>query len=200
MKRTAPAALRNREPIAEVLKAWLPEQGLVLEIASGTGEHAVHFAQHFPKLDWQPTDPDPEALTSIAAWRESADLPNLLEPVALDASEPWPDVNPDAILCINMAHISPWQATLGVLDGAADRLAPEGPLIFYGPWFEQGTPTVPSNLDFDAQLRSRNSSWGLRKVEELNAAAAERGLTCVDRRRMPANNIMLLFRQIHNRR
>lgn len=200
MKRSAPAALRNRGPIAEVLKDWLPPEGSVIEMASGTGEHAVYFAEHFPALDWQPTDLDPDALDSIAAWRDAVDLPNLRAPVRLDAAAPWPDLRGDAILCINMAHISPWTATLGLLDAAAAGLPMEGPLIFYGPWLEEGTPTAPSNVAFDGQLRMRSPSWGLRRVEDLDAAAAERGLERIDRRAMPANNLMLLFRRISDRR
>lgn len=200
MKRSAPAALRNRSPIAEVLKDWLPQQGSVIEVASGSGEHAVYFAEYFPALDWQPTDADPDALESIAAWRDSVNLANLRTPVRLDASAPWPDLRGDAILCINMAHISPWAATLGLLDAAAAQLPAGGPLIFYGPWLEEGTPTAPSNVAFDEQLRMRNPSWGLRRVEDLGAAAAERGLARIDRRAMPANNLMLLFRRISDRR
>lgn len=194
MKRSAPAALRNRGPIADGLEEWLPEAGTVLEVASGTGEHAQFFAQRFPSLEWQPSDADPDALDSISAWRHAAQLPNLRPPILLDASAAWPTLGIGAVLCINMVHISPWPATLGLLDGAAASLPAGAPLIFYGPWFEKGVVPAPSNLDFDQQLRARNPAWGIRNVEDLDAAAGERGLERVDRREMPANNIMLLLR------
>lgn len=200
MKRSAPAALRNREPIGKVLQEWLPDSGTVLEIASGTGEHALFFAERFPSLEWQPTDTDPAALNSIRAWEDEVPLPNIRCPIAVDASAPWPDIQAEAVLCINMVHISPWHATLGVLDGAAAILPSGAPLIFYGPWFEDNVVTAPSNLEFDQQLRARNPSWGIRKVEDLDAAALQRGLQRVDRRGMPANNIMLLLRRTSQRR
>ena len=129
-RRSAPAALRNREPIAQVLGDWLPGSGLVLEIASGTGEHAVFFAERFPELQWQPSDVHPDALQSIAAWREAADLPNVRPPLVIDASQPdWPIEQADAVLSINMVHISPWSSALGLIDGAARRLPANGPLI-----------------------------------------------------------------------
>lgn len=194
--RSAPAAVRNREPIAEVLGEWLPPSGLVLEIASGTGEHVVHFADRFPALDWQPSDIHSDALQSIEAWREQAELANVRPPVVIDASsQDWPVDRADAILSINMVHISPWTSALGLLDGAARLLAPEAPLILYGPWVRDDTATAPSNLDFDSQLKSRNPEWGLRRVEEFSAAAEERGLQLVELRAMPANNMMLFFRR-----
>ena len=196
LRRSAPAALRNREPIAEVLSEWLPDEGLVLEIASGTGEHAVYFAERFPKLHWQPSDIHPDALSSVAAWRRESALPNLREPLTLDASSPsWPIDHAAAVLSINMVHISPWASALGLLDGAA-RILPEGaPLILYGPWISKAIETAPSNLDFDADLRARDPEWGLRIVEEFAAAAAERGLKLKQTRSMPANNLMLLLRR-----
>lgn len=193
-RRSSPAALRNREPIADVLAGWLPEKGLVLEIASGSGEHAVFFAERFAALDWQPTDPHPDALQSIAAWREAAGLPNLREPIQLDASAAsWPAQQADAILCINMAHISPWAASLGLLDGAARLLGQGAPLILYGPWLWDGIETAPSNLDFDRDLKARDPDWGLRRVEDFAAAASERGIALNEVRPMPANNLMLLL-------
>lgn len=195
-RRSAPAALRNREPIADVLSEWLPERGLVLEIASGTGEHAVHFAERFPQLEWQPSDVHADALASIIAWRNAAGLPNLREPVVLDASKgDWPVDHADAVLSINMVHISPWASALGLIAGAA-RLLPSGaPLILYGPWLTAGIPTAPSNLEFDANLKSRDPEWGLRSVEMFAGAADEKGFTLERTRAMPANNLMLLFRR-----
>lgn len=194
MKLSSPSAQRNRGPILAVLAEWLPESGLVLEVASGSGEHAVHFAQAFPQLEWQPSDPDPGAILSIEAWRTDSGLANLHEPVILDATaETWPVERAEAVLNINMVHISPWEAALGLLDGAARVLAPGGKLILYGPWIVDGLQTAPSNLAFDADLRRRNPAWGLRKVEDFAAEAEERGLLLTDQREMPANNRMLLF-------
>ena len=195
-RRSAPAALRNREPIAEVLSEWLPDRGLVLEIASGTGEHGVFFAERFPKLSWQPTDLHPSAIDSIDAWRAITSLPNLLPPMILDASSAtWPAEHADALLSINMVHISPWTSALGLLDGAA-RILPQGaPLILYGPWITAEAETAPSNLAFDEDLRSRDPKWGLRVVEEFAAAAEERGIALEETRPMPANNLMLLLRR-----
>lgn len=195
-RRSAPAALRNREPIREVLADWLPPGGLVLELASGTGEHAVHFASSFPRLEWQPSDPDEGAIASIAAWRDVAGLPNLRAPVRLDVRDAnWPIGRADAILSINMVHISPWDAALGLLDGAAMLLQPGAPLILYGPWIEVGVSTAPTNLGFDQDLRARDPEWGLREVETFAAEAESRGLSLFQRRHMPANNLMLLFRR-----
>jgi Protein of unknown function (DUF938) len=196
VRRSAPAALRNREPIAKVLGGWLPPSGLVLEIASGTGEHAVFFAERFPALDWQPSDIHPDALSSIEAWRRQSGLLNVREPLELDAAMPdWPLETADAVLNINMVHISPWKSALGLLDGAARLLGPGAPLIMYGPWLKSDIPTVPSNLDFDADLRRRDPEWGLRRVEEFAKAASERGLRPEATRAMPANNLMLLLRR-----
>ena len=195
-RRSAPAALRNREPIAAVLEQWLPERGVVLELASGTGEHAVYFAERFPKLEWQPSDLSEAALGSIDAWRAQSRMANVRKPVRIDAeASDWPVGIVDAILCINMAHISPWSATIGVLDGAARHLRPGGRLIFYGPWIQNSVETAQSNLLFDADLRRRNPAWGLRTVEALAADALTRGLELAEQRPMPANNLMLLARR-----
>jgi hypothetical protein len=195
-RRSAPAALRNREPIAEVLTEWLPASGTVLEVASGTGEHAVWFAERFRNLDWQPSDTHSDALASIAAWANASGLPNLRRPVVIDASaNDWPVGSADAVLNINMAHISPWSASLGLIAGAASLLPAEGPLILYGPWLKDDIETVPSNLAFDADLKARDPEWGLRRVEDFAAAASAKGLRFVDFRRMPANNLMMLFRR-----
>ena len=196
MKRHAPAAGRNREPIAAVLTEELPSSGLVVEVASGTGEHAVHFARTFPRLQWQPSDPDPAALESVAAWREAVRLPNLLPPIRLDASDPaWPVASADAVLCINMIHISPVAATVGLVTGAARLLAPGSPLVVYGPFFEQGVETAPSNLAFDASLQARDPEWGLRSVEWLDRVASEQGFRRSRRVAMPANNLTLVYRR-----
>lgn len=195
-KRHAPATLRNRDAIVAVLADWLPATGTMLEVASGSGEHAVHFAAAFPQFDWQPSDPDPAGLTSIAAYRAEACLANIAQPVALDAAATqWPVDRADAILCINMVHISPWEATLGLFAGAARLLAPGAPLILYGPYIEPDVPTATSNLAFDDSLRSRNPAWGLRDTGVVKAAAADAGLAFAERRAMPANNLMLLFRR-----
>ena len=196
-RRSAPAAARNVEPIIAVLEQWLPAHGTILELASGTGEHAIAFARHFPHLEWQPSDPNPDALQSIEAWREAAGGDNLAPPLALDARDrDWPVECADALLSINMVHISPWAATLGLLDGAARLLGVGAPLILYGPWIEQGRETAASNLAFDADLRRRDREWGLRTVEVFASAAEERGFGLTERRPMPANNLMLLFRRL----
>ncbi|HEX8449329.1 MAG TPA: DUF938 domain-containing protein [Allosphingosinicella sp.] len=195
MKRSAPASLRNREPIAAVLREVLPESGSLLEVASGTGEHAVYFAGLFPKIRWQPTDPDPGALESIRAWRAEAGLANLLEPVALDASgEPWPVAEADAVLCVNMVHISPWAATEGLMKGAGRLLARGGPLLLYGPYRRAGFTTAPSNEAFDESLRARDPAWGLRDLEAVEAEAGRNGLRLQRVVEMPANNLTLVFR------
>jgi hypothetical protein len=194
-RRSAPAALRNREPIAHVLGEWLPKSGLVLEIASGTGEHAVFLAERFPELEWQPSDVHPDALSSIEAWRGTAGPPNLKPPLVIDASSMgWPIDHADAVLSINMVHISPWASALGLLAGGAQILPPGGPLILYGPWLSDAIPTAPSNLAFDADLRRRDPAWGLRRVEDF-AAAAEGDFEFIETRAMPANNMMLMFRR-----
>lgn len=195
-KRHAPATLRNRDAIADVLADWLPATGTVLEVASGSGEHIVHFAAAFPYLDWQPSDPDPAGLASIAAWRAEAGLANIARPLALDvAADCWPVDRAEAILCINMVHISPWAATLGLFAGASRLLAASAPLILYGPYIEADVPTAESNLAFDGNLRARDPAWGLRDTRAVKAAAADAGLIFTERRPMPANNLMLLFRR-----
>lgn len=193
---SSPAALRNREPIAEVLRTELPDQGLVLELASGTGEHADYFAERFPRLHWQPTDVDAEAIGWIAARKEAGAHANMLDPLMLDATQDiWPIERADAILCTNMVHISPWAATKGLLRGAG-RLLPSGaPLILYGPYRRADAPTAPSNEAFDESLRARNASWGLRNVEDVSAEAQAHGLAFQRLVEMPANNLTLVFRR-----
>lgn len=192
-KRKAPAAARNVGPIGDVLAEWLPASGTVLEVASGTGEHALAFARRFPALQWQPSDADPLALKSIAAWGAGGPA-NLLPPIALDAAAPpWPVERADAVLSINMVHIAPWAAALGLVDGASRLLGEGGRLILYGPWIDESVETAPSNLAFDADLKARNAEWGLRKVGDFARAALGRGLALAGRRAMPSNNLMLLF-------
>lgn len=196
-KRHAPATLRNRDAIAAVLGDWLPASGTVLEVASGSGEHAVHFAAAFPKLDWQPSDPDPSALASIAAWSAEAGLPNIAAPLHLDASAPdWPLGHADALLCINMVHISPWTATVGLFTQSAKLLQEGAPLILYGPYFRKDHPTAPSNLAFDESLRARDAEWGVRWLEDVTEVTEAKGFELAQVREMPANNLMLLYRRI----
>jgi len=195
--RVSPSTARNRDPILAVLKPRLPASGEVLEIAAGAGEHAAYLAAALPALQWRPTDPDPEALASIAAWREQAGLANLLPPLRLDASDPdaWPIDRADVVVNINMIHISPWAATQGLMRGAGRVLSPGGLLFLYGPYFEADIPTAPSNLDFDASLKSRDPAWGLRHLDAVTALAAECCLDLADRIAMPANNLSLFFRK-----
>jgi hypothetical protein len=197
VRRQAPAAARNVGPIGDVLAEWLPPQGHILEIASGTGEHALAFARRFPNLDWHPSDPDPEALLSIAAWQAEGP-PNLMPPLQLDVCAPdWPVAQADVILCSNMVHISPWESSLGLLDGAQRLLHVDAPLILYGPWLEAEVEPAPSNLTFDQSLKSRDPRWGLRLVEDFAAEAALRGFVLAGRQPMPANNLMLRFEAQH---
>ncbi len=193
-RRSAPAVARNTGPILEVLGSVLPKRGLVLEVASGTGEHALAFARAFPRLEFQPSDPDPDALQSIAAWREEAGLANLLLPVQLDAAaEHWPVAQADAIVCINMVHISPWSATRGLLRGAGRLLPPGGALYLYGPYLQSGVETASSNLAFDADLKHRNPQWGLRHLEDVAKEAEAQGLRLDRVVPMPANNLSVVF-------
>ena len=191
-----PVTERNREPILEVLRSALPKEGLVLEIASGSGEHAVYFAQHLPSLTFQPSDPDAEARASIDAWRTHESLPNVLPTLALDVEEqPWPVEKADAVLCINMIHIAPWSCTEALMRGAAQVLVEGAPLLTYGPYRREGRHTAPSNAAFDESLRSRNPSWGVRDLEEVQAAAEKNGLFLADVFAMPANNFTWVFRK-----
>jgi hypothetical protein len=192
VKRKAPAASRNVGPIGDVLEDWLPASGLVLEIASGTGEHALAFARRFPGLDWQPSDPDPEALASITAWQAEGPA-NLRLPIELDVTREWLADRADAVLCVNMVHISPWECSLRLLDGASRLLDRGAPLILYGPWLEAEAEPAPSNLVFNLDLKARDPRWGLRLVEDFSAEAALRGFVLTERRPMPSNNLMLRF-------
>ena len=191
---TAPAVARNRDLILAVLREVLAAPGTVLEIASGSGEHAVHFASALPHLVWQPTDPDAQALRSIAAYAARAQLANLLPPLELDATAAvWPVTQADAVVSINMIHIAPWAAAEGLLAGAA-RLLPAGsPLYLYGPYREHGRHTAPSNAAFDESLRARDPAWGVRDLDAVVALAARHGLALQRTVAMPANNLSVVF-------
>lgn len=194
-QQSAPAALRNRAVILDVLSPHLPPGGLMLELASGTGEHALFFAQARPDVTFQPTDYDPSARASIDAYAEEAGLPNLRPALFLDATQPdtWPIDRADAVLCVNMIHISPWEATVGLIAGAARILPAGGKLMLYGPYFREGVETAPSNLAFDDSLRARNPAWGIRRLEDVAALAAEAGFSAPKVTEMPANNLTLVF-------
>lgn len=196
MKRHAPAAERNRAPLLAVLRTVLPERGTVLEVASGTGQHAAFFADALPGLIWQPTDLSPDALDSIASWVLDTGAGNLRRPLALDATTPerWPVDRVDAVVNINMIHIAPWAACQGLLAGAARVLPSGAPLCLYGPYFIEGRETAPSNLAFDQSLRARDPSWGVRWLHDVAAEAEPHGLTLESVTDMPANNVTVVFR------
>jgi cyclopropane fatty-acyl-phospholipid synthase-like methyltransferase len=190
---TAPAAERNKQPILDVLRPLLPDTGAVLEIASGTGQHVCHFAQATPGIRWQPTEPGAEDRATIAQRIAQAGLTNVSPPLPLDVRAEWQVAGPfDAVVCINMIHISPWAATEALMRGAASVLAPRGNLLLYGPYLENGT-AMPSNLEFDASLKRRNPEWGLRDLEEVTRLAATHGLHREQVVRMPANNLTVVF-------
>ncbi len=191
--RHAPATLRNRDAILAVLRQVLPQQGLVLEVASGSGEHCAFLSQALPALRFQPSDPDAEARASTDAW--CAGLTNVAPALALDCTAPWPALKAQAVLCINMVHISPWAATLGLLAGAAATLPPGAPLYLYGPYRQQGVPFAESNAAFDASLRARDPAWGIRQLEEVSAAASAAGFGPPEVTPMPANNLSVVFRR-----
>ncbi len=191
-----PYVARNRDPILDVLRRVLPAQGLVLEVASGSGEHAAYFAAHLPALTWQPSDPDRAALASITAHRAAAGTPNLLAPLLLDVSAPrWPVERADAIICNNMIHISPWSASEGLMAGAARTLPVGGVLYLYGPYKIDGRHTAPSNAAFDRTLRTQNAAWGIRDLADVAALAERHGLTLAETVAMPANNLSVIFRR-----
>ncbi len=197
-RRRAPAASRNREPIFEVLQRVLPRAGLVLEIGSGTGEHAVDYTGRLPGIIWQPTDPSEEARASVAAWRAHAgDLEQRVRPpLPLDArAERWLDESPAAVVAINVIHISPWEVCEGIVAGAARHLRADGLLYLYGPYRREGRHTAPSNEAFDRSLRARDPSWGVRDLEEVAALARARGLALDEIVEMPANNLSVIFRR-----
>ena len=193
-RRYAPATARNRDPILEVLRRVLPAQATVLEIASGSGEHAVYFAAALPGLSWQPSDIDDGNLASIAAWTRALDARNVLPPVRIDATSPvWPVPPVDAIFSANMIHIAPWPACVGLVHGAARHLVPGGRLILYGPYRIAGAHTADSNAAFDADLRARDPQWGVRDLEAVIALARSSGLSLQERVAMPANNFTVIF-------
>lgn len=196
MKRHAPATARNREPIAEILERALPAAGEVLEVASGSGEHIVHFASRFPGLMWRPSDVDAEMLASVRAHVDEAELPNVRAPIALDAAaDVWPVDPVDAMISINLIHIAPWASCRGLLAGAGRRLPSGGLLFLYGPYRIEGRTTAPSNEAFDASLRARDPAWGLRELGDVESEAAGHELVLDEVVDMPANNISALFRR-----
>lgn len=192
----APAVARNKQAILDVLRRVLPPAGVVLEVASGSGEHVVHFAAALPDLQWQPSDAEPKALRSVAAHAKAVGLPNILPPVPLDVhAEPWPIARADAVLAINMVHIAPWSATESLMAGAGSILPEGGLLYLYGPFCVAGAHTAESNAAFHADLRARNPAWGVRDVEAVSAVARAQGLNLAERIPMPANNVSLIYRK-----
>ena len=190
----AQAVARNQDVILEVLRRHLDNQKSILEVASGTGGHVLHFARAFPGCDFQPSDPDPAARASINAWVAHAGLGNVRPAIALDATaEPWPIATADAVLCINMVHIAPWAATVGLMRGAARVLVPGGLLYLYGPYRRGGAHTAPSNAAFDRSLRARDSAWGIRDLEAVAEQATAAGFSGPKIDAMPANNLSLIF-------
>ncbi len=196
MRRHAPAAARNRGPILDVLRPSLPSDGLVLEVASGTGEHVVHFAAALPHLVFQPSDPDETARASIDDWAANSGLANIRPAMALDAEAgAWPVARANAVLCSNMIHIAPWSAAVGLVAGAARVLSEDGVLFLYGPYRRGGRHTAPSNEAFDRDLRRRDADWGVRDIEAVAALAASRGFAAPEIVEMPANNLSVMFRR-----
>jgi SAM-dependent methyltransferase len=193
----APSAARNRDPIWAELGPQLPLQGLVLEVASGSGEHTAHFARAAgPQIAFQPSDPDAPARASIDAWIAASGLPNIRPALALDAAaDVWPIDSADAVVCINMIHISPWTSAIGLVNGAARVLSPGGLLFLYGPYKRGGQHSAPSNEAFDADLRRRNTDWGVRDLEAVAHLAASAGFGAPSIAPMPANNLSVFFRR-----
>ena len=193
-RETAPSAERNKGPILEVVRRVLPARGVVLDLGSGSGQHVAHFAAALPSLVFQPSELDTARHPSIRAW--TCELQNVRPPIELDmARRPWPIEAADAIICINVIHISPWRATLALMEGAGELLPSQGVVITYGPYRRGGRHTAPSNEEFDADLRSRNPEWGVRDMEEVEAAAQRAGLRLEEAVAMPANNFTLVFRR-----
>ena len=197
-KRYAPAAARNREPVLSVLRDILPERGKVLEIGSGSGEHTAFLAPHFPALEWQPSEADLDAFPSIIGWAQSATITHpevtIHPPVLLNTCEPsWPVEQADAVISLNMIHISPWESCEGLMAGAGRILTGSGVLYLYGPFMQNGGHTAPSNAEFDASLRQRDTRWGVRNLEDIIALAGKHGLRHDQTVTMPANNLSLVF-------
>jgi len=192
----SPSAERNKGPIGEVLQRVLPEHAFVLEIASGTGQHVVHFAKMMPSITWQPSEIDRDCLDSISAWLASENLPNVRAPMSLDVEQsPWPIVPADAIVSINMVHIAPWSATEALMRGAERVLSSDGLLYLYGPYNRGGRHTSRSNQVFDAQLRAQNPEWGVRELEGVVVVAGRAGFDLFGTYEMPANNLSVVFRR-----
>ncbi|MBL8602675.1 MAG: DUF938 domain-containing protein [Myxococcales bacterium] len=191
----APATARNREPLLGVLREVLPADGRLLEIASGTGQHAVYFARAFPGLWWQPSDRADESLAAIAAWRDAEPSPRLLAPCRVDVeTSDWHGLGPfDALLCVNMIHIAPWEATLGLFAGAARMLPAGAPMVLYGPYTRDGAHTAESNARFDESLRARDPRWGVRDLDAVAKVAKQNGFSLSRVHPMPANNLTLVF-------
>lgn len=196
----SPAAERNQGPILAQLLALLGPAGRALEVASGTGQHAAHFAAALPGWQWQPTDQQDTYFSAITGWSAHCAAANVLPPLRLDVlHSPWPNDGPafgaefDLVYCANMLHIAPWECCAGLMQGAARHLAPGGVLVTYGPYLEDGVPTAPSNAAFDASLRAQNGAWGLRRIEDVAAAAASAGLALLQRHALPANNLLLVW-------
>lgn len=196
MRLNSPSASRNADVIQKVLVEELGDSGLVVEIASGTGQHAAQFCRAMPGVHWQASDRDAEALTSISVWRSESGLDNFLAPVVLDVCAPtWPVDSAHAIFCANMIHISPWKTTLGLFAGAARLLSADCPVILYGPYLEDTVETAPGNLSFERWLVERDSSWGIRRLEDVRDVADKEGFDLRKRIEMPANNLSLVFRK-----
>ncbi len=197
----SPAAERNQGPILAHLLALLPPIGAALEIASGTGQHAAHFAAALPGWTWQPTDQHATHFGSITGWVAQTGARNVLAPQRLDVLQsPWPSEGPafgtaafDLVYCANMLHIAPWACCTGLMQGAAQHLSPDGHLVTYGPYLDDGVPTAPGNLSFDASLRAQDASWGIRRIEDVAAVAAQAGLQLAARHAMPSNNLLLVW-------
>jgi len=195
-RETAPSAERNKQPILEVLARVLPPRGLVLEIGSGTGQHVAHFAAALPALTFQPSEMDVARHASIEAWTAASELANAKPPLVIDVTQlPWPVPAADAIVCINVIHISPWEATLALMAGAARILPGGGVLVTYGPYTRSGVHTAPSNEAFDASLRARNPLWGVRDIDALIEVADNEGFVLEEAVPMPANNFTLVWRK-----
>ena len=193
-RRHSPAAERNAAVILRELRRVLPPSGRLLEIASGSGQHAALMAPALPHWRWQPTDGDPDLSASIAGWTRAAHAANVLAPLHLDVMTPWPiDGAWDAVYCANLLHIAPWPVCAALMAGAVRHLVPGGVLLLYGPFIESDRPTAPSNTAFDADLRARNPAWGLRPLDDVLDAARLAGLRLRERVAMPANNLLLVL-------